>query len=371
MNSEFKKKMNNTDDPSVAAAIRWISIIKTGSMTPVDQAQLQNWLAENPCHKEEFDLMNNIWDCADVLENDPLVRRETAATHKQPYWGSLKRWSGRFGSGHSLMTRLAFTSMMVLLATVLWWAAHQKDRPALYRTPIGQQLTVALVDGSTAYLDTDTKMTTLFTETSREIELISGKALFYVVHEKRRPFIVKAGDIIVRAVGTEFNVYRENSDRISVTVTQGSVRIIRAGDRQDLHRQVWSAESDAPAFHGKSASDLPPDVIVSGKEVVIDETKGAYEIKDIAVKNNNSWRWGKLLFNDVPLSQAVHEMNRYLTEKIVIVDDRIKDMPVSMTFSIRDRKYFVKTLEKALALESEKTSQGRTLLMKKGYIAAF
>lgn len=371
MNSEYKKDMEHINDRSAAVAVRWISKIKSGDMTPAEQVQLKDWLAQDPGHQVEFDLVNDIWNCADVLENDPLVMRETAVQYKRRYRGWLKRWTGGFKLRHSFIAPLALTAATVLLVMGFWWTARQNHGPTLYSTPIGQQLTVALVDGSTAYLDTDTTITTRFNETAREIELISGKALFYVVHEKERPFLVKAGKITVRAVGTEFNVYKDNSDRVSVAVTQGSVQITGPATWQDFRDQSGSPEPDSSAFPEKVPSDLPPDVIVAGKEVVIDEKKGDYEIKDIALVDNNSWRWGKLLFNNVPLSQAVDEMNRYLTEKIVIVDDRIKDMPVSMTFSVRDRKYFVKTLEKALTLESRKAPDGRTLLMKTGNIATY
>src|SRR6185312_16380584 len=58
----------------------------------------------------------------------------------------------------------------------------------------------------------------------RDVELIEGQALFAVAHDVARPFIVSAGNAAVRAVGTQFDVYRKQTGT-TVTVVEGRVAV--------------------------------------------------------------------------------------------------------------------------------------------------
>jgi transmembrane sensor len=72
-----------------------------------------------------------------------------------------------------------------------------------------------LADGSEVDLNTDTAICP--PETSgRHIELYKGEAHFKVAHDSRHPLTVKAGDVLVRAVGTEFTVRVLGVHRVSV-----------------------------------------------------------------------------------------------------------------------------------------------------------
>jgi len=74
-----------------------------------------------------------------------------------------------------------------------------------------------------------------FFKAERNVELIDGQALFEVAKDKTRPFVVRSGATLVRAVGTQFDVYRKRSGT-TVTVIEGrwrsgpgSLRNLRAG----------------------------------------------------------------------------------------------------------------------------------------------
>ena len=63
----------------------------------------------------------------------------------------------------------------------------------------------------------------------REVTLLEGQALFRVAKDRHRPFVVRAGDAQVRAIGTEFDVYRKQVATI-VTVVEGRVETYDASD---------------------------------------------------------------------------------------------------------------------------------------------
>lgn len=58
----------------------------------------------------------------------------------------------------------------------------------------------------------------------RRVELKSGTALFEVAKEAARPFVVEADGATVRALGTRFEVRREDGP-VGVTLLEGSVEV--------------------------------------------------------------------------------------------------------------------------------------------------
>src|SRR5690606_5730758 len=83
-----------------------------------------------------------------------------------------------------------------------------------------------LPDGSSAELNSGAQFALEFTPERRVVRLLRGEALFDVVKDPSRPFIVAAGQIKVQAVGTMFTV-RHSVDEVAVLVTQGQVAVDR------------------------------------------------------------------------------------------------------------------------------------------------
>ena len=93
-----------------------------------------------------------------------------------------------------------------------------------YATPVGGLASVPMPDGSKVTLNTDSQIRIALTDTERRVELGHGEAFFEVSKDPKRPFVVRAGDKRVVAVGTKFSVRREGDD-IEIVVTEGKVRV--------------------------------------------------------------------------------------------------------------------------------------------------
>ena len=81
-----------------------------------------------------------------------------------------------------------------------------------------------LPDGSTLYLNTDSTVTVRYSGHERMVEVVRGQALFQVTHDTARRFRVQAGEAGAIAVGTRFDVYRQDSATL-VTVAEGQVAV--------------------------------------------------------------------------------------------------------------------------------------------------
>ncbi|HEU0227000.1 MAG TPA: FecR domain-containing protein [Arachidicoccus soli] len=100
---------------------------------------------------------------------------------------------------------------------------------ATLTTPIGRQQKLKLSDGTLVWLNAGSSIhfPLLFNKDIREVE-ITGEVYFEVVHKRKQPFIVKAGNQEIQDLGTHFdvNAYRDESS-IKTTLLEGRVQVNR------------------------------------------------------------------------------------------------------------------------------------------------
>ncbi len=104
------------------------------------------------------------------------------------------------------------------------------DRPVVdsqqmtLHTAVGEQRVAKLDDGSVLTMNTDSEITVDYSGDNRIVRLERGEVNFDVSKDPHRPFIVYAGDGLVWAVGTAFNVRVEDGS-VDLTVTEGRVKV--------------------------------------------------------------------------------------------------------------------------------------------------
>jgi transmembrane sensor len=160
----------------------------------------------------------------------------------------------------------------------------------VYATNIGEAKEIALSDGSTVTLNTNTRIAVRYTKALRQIALLQGEALFDVAKNKRRPFIVQAHDTQVRAVGTSFTVKLLPQQLVQVLVREGVIEIRRP---------------DVP--------EAPP-VRLAANNVALAPLKAPIStapVPNIQVSRNLAWRQGRIDFDNETLADAAHEFGRY------------------------------------------------------------
>lgn len=200
-----------------------------------------------------------------------------------------------------------------------------------YRTAVGERRVVALADGSTIALNTDSAVRVRLSRERRAITLDKGQALFAVAHDSARPFIVTAGDTAVRAVGTRFEVYR----------TGAVVRVILAEGRVSVTR----------------ANVATPTMMSAGTKLDIAGKAPARPVP-IDVAAATGWTDGRLTFQDAPLAQAVAEVNRYSRKKVVLGPGAPAGERVNGIFDAGDTTAFVKGVAASLDLKSAVRDDG-------------
>jgi transmembrane sensor len=217
----------------------------------------------------------------------------------------------------------------------------------LYATPIGGLASVPMADGSQVILNTDSQIRIALTDTERDVELGHGEAFFEVFKDAARPFVVRAGNKRVIAVGTKFSVRREGND-IEVVVTEGKVRVEDRAAAHGLH-----ADGSADVF-------LTPGSIARADDAgVLVQRKSLPEAEE-----QLSWRSGVLMFRDQSLGEAAAEFNRYNVRKIMIRDPNIADLKIEGNFRATNVEAFVRLLESGFPVRAETQADQIVLVAK-------
>lgn len=174
-----------------------------------------------------------------------------------------------------------------------------------YATPVGGVASIPLQDGSSITLNTASKVRVSLSEKERHVKLEAGEVFFDVAKDPRRPFVVEAGDRRVVAVGTRFSVRREGQE-MHVVVTEGRVRV-------------------EPLPNGRGAQLLAAGTVVqTARDSLVVQKKTLRDAEDAL-----SWRTGYLVFEETSLADAVAEVNRYISQRIVVEDPALATLRIS------------------------------------------
>ena len=209
---------------------------------------------------------------------------------------------------------LAASLAGVLSAVAVWFWLLMS--PSVYTTGIGEQRLLKLADSSTVEINSRSRIRVRYSKDERSVDLLAGQALFHVAKDSTRPFIVKVGATRVRAVGTQFDIYKKDRATV-VTVVEGRVAV---------------ADS-APA----------PIVVSSGEQLIV--TSQLARLADHAnIAASTAWTQHQIVFDSATVAEAAEEFNRYNSRQVIIDDPESYPFHISGIFSSTDPESLVRFL---------------------------
>ena len=200
-------------------------------------------------------------------------------------------------------------------------------------TAIGDYRRLPLSDGSTLELNTASEVHYRLSEKVRELALTAGEARFRVAHDAERPFVVFAGDTVVRAVGTEFTVRIRETGKVDVVVAEGVVAVIHRA-RDGVVRELLYGRRAAPLAGGTLVEERASVTDDRGRLSVVEMTRREIEAHD-------AWRNNMLVFEQMPLREIAAEFNRYNRRKLEIADEITGSVPIGGRYKTSDVDGFV------------------------------
>ena len=158
-------------------------------------------------------------------------------------------------------------------------------------TAIGGEYALILSDGTRVWLNADSELEypVEFVKKERIVKL-SGEAYFEVAPNPEQPFIVEAGGIQTRVLGTSFNIQAYRNEKS--TLLTGSIRVAVAD--------------------GGDAVVLTP-----GREAIWEKGSGAIQVEAVNAEDAIAWRYGNFIFEEEDIEVVMRMLSRWYEVEFV------------------------------------------------------
>ncbi|MCF0055062.1 FecR family protein [Dyadobacter sp. CY356] len=274
--------------------------------------------------QEEKQLLHSWYDSITSSDQAEQVFSDSYKTPeqlKQNIFGKLKERISKNEIQQPVVQRSVFrrpllwavsaAAVLILMLIFLRKKPDLEDSMQLVHAPFGQTISIQLSDGSKLWLNSGStvRFAKTFPPNLREIHLLNGQAFFDVVHESKRPFVVRTKKLDVTVLGTSFDVKAYDNDQQSkVTVKSGKVGVT-------LHNQP-----------GKPAIMLLPD-----KQIVVQHEKLEIKINEISPPAIAPWKDNRTVLEDELLSEVFRALERKYNQHIVVENQVLAQEKISLT----------------------------------------
>ena len=329
-------------DSLLETAGSWHDRLQREKVPAETRREFEAWLGASPAHIEAYTKVEHAWRALKERAEAPAI---LALRHE-----AALRLTRRVSARLIPRAAVAILAVLVVGAGLFAWLTPNAVPQALvswvrgvlpdenrYATATGERLTATLHDGSQVTLDTESELEVAFSKAARLVYLKRGQVCFEVAKDKNRPFVVQAGNRRLIAVGTAFDV-RLNGAQIRVTMVEGTVRV----ERGDTRGESTPPPQGKPRASGPAASsDIQT---ITAGEQLWEDREDRDHVATADAERATSWRRGQLIFDNVPLGEAVAEINRYSDTKIRLRDSGLADVRISGSFATGRTHVFVEAV---------------------------
>jgi transmembrane sensor len=339
----------NTDEASptgMQQAVEWLILLRSGELSETETHAFADWLSQETDHAEAFAKAEDVFGVMVVAATSPRaipsVLRQTNepvskwATSPEPKQIKPERHPASSNHSRWLTLPLALAAAWLFAVTLIMpTQSHWLDDTfSNYHTSTGELRDIQLADGSRLLLNTNTSVSVDYQPSVRLITLHHGQARFTVAKDTQRPFEVASDGLVVRALGTVFEVYHSGSGETSVTVQEHAVaaRIQSEGQTSGIEQ---SSQVDVP----------------EGYRLRYGNNGQLGKPEPVDVAQTSAWQHRRLYINNRPLTELVTELGRYRTGRIFLSDTNLKNLRVTGVFSLANPEEALIKVCKALGLQ--------------------
>ncbi len=311
----------------------WIARLDSDQATRHDRLEFARWLDKDPVHQHAFQELSPVWarmstlgGIKNLIDNEKVVeltrRAHTSQQEEVLQPAAAPAWQ-----------ILAVLVFMVVGFLAQSQSGHEEQ---VYETELGGYQVVELDDGSIIHLNTDTRVHVKHDSSARTVWIEKGEAYFDVAKDKQRPFRVVSEFGQIAALGTEFLVKVENTG-LDVAVFEGLVEVEKKASEQTL------TEFDGtPVAVVKRSRDL----LAQGEALnVSNGVSNILPFSSADAESAISWRQGKLLFEQQPLTVVLREMERYAPVRFLLVDKKMENIVISGSVDSGDAASYINLLK--------------------------
>lgn len=346
---------SSTADSIAQAAAQWV-VRRDRGLSAAESLAFDAWLAADPSHAVELERIGAGWRTLNGIGSLGSVADDAEAV--------LLRAQARRARRRVVQLAGAWfaAAAVILLMYVGWWRAPTP--PVGFHVLASTSREVKLPDGSVAVLNGASRIETDYTAAQRRVRLVEGEAHFLVTRDTGRPFLVVAGPVTVRAVGTAFNV-RLDPSVVDVLVTEGKVQV--SDNAQGGSLLPAPPENARPVEVGSEGGP----VLIAGyrARVNLDGTSEALSQAHVAavapqdIRQALAWQSTRLVFNETPLDEVVAAFNRYNPRQLTLGDPELRHRRISGVFLADNLDGFIRLMRAGLDIRTDQVANNETILL--------
>jgi len=349
-------------------ASEWVVRHRSDDLDAQARRRFDDWLRQSPQHVSAYLEMSSIWEGVPQIEAslnpnaDELIERARPLGNVVSLGGSERPdpFLAPAGNEHRAGRAKIWYSLaatVIVAVGIAGWFHHQRG---VYATGIGEQRTVTLSDGSVIELNARSRIKVRYGEHERAVDLTQGQALFRVAKDPSKPFIVASNGTYVRAVGTQFDVYRKSAGTV-VTVVEGRVAVT---DRRSSEPSLAptpakatprGAASDTGAMAASRSNEQNEVLLGAGQQLVIAQALSSVP-RAANIDAATAWTEQRLVFDYTPLEEVAEEFNRYNHRRLVIEDSGLRMFHISGSFSSTDPTLLLRFLREQPGIQVNETA---------------
>jgi len=256
------------------------------------------------------------------------------------------------------LTRRYAAALLILVALMsigfsFWKFLGIEPQSSDYVTGVGEQRRMALPDGSIIELNTQTHVRVTYSERTRDVELVSGEALFSVRHDQKWPFRVRVRSSVVEDVGTQFSIYLRPDNSTMISVLDGRVQLGRG------------PAGSQPSADGETAGTGQVQQTIqlnAGQAIRLNRAGDVIARTTLNLAEAASWRQHRMWFENATLQEIATEFNRYNTRHILVINDHtVANKRYTATWDPYDPDSFVSYLQNDPALTIDEAEGAITI----------
>jgi transmembrane sensor len=316
---------------------RFIQLLTKKLSDEIDESELAELnymlISDEECLRQ-YNFFKNYWaQDEEKYSNEELlfqrIRSKITGPEDIEDTDSKKGWIRRFPF---FWRSLAAALILGIGVFTYYWYAHRasavSDRGniAMTKTPSRTKSKIYLSDGSVITLNSETvlRYPSSFGGPTREVYL-NGEAFFNVKKDHAHPFIVHAGKMNIKVLGTSFNVKSYANDKnMETTLIKGAIEVTLADRPSDriILKPNEKLVLNNKTFNKPRANSLPAP----------EESNTNYALTSLTHLRSNdttivetSWVNNELVFKDESFSDLANQMERWYGIKVKFKNSNTKD----------------------------------------------
>lgn len=322
-------------------AVSWIERLTSGQATEDDAEAFRHWRRQSQGHEAAFIAARRLWGDVgpagtNLRQRGVALPRVSALQEVAALQPSRRVVNRRWLVGGGALAAASAATLAIVDPPLGLWPSW-RELAADYRTRTGEQRDVALRDDLSLRMNTQTSISirSLDADAGR-LRLIAGELSLAMAPNTSRSFSIVAGDGEVRASGAHFSVryLPEDAETVCVTCLDGKVRV----------NQRAAAAEIGPRQQVSYGRDGLGDIVAIDPDVA------------------SAWQQGVVIFRAMPLVQVVEEINRYRPGRVILLDAKLGQSPVSGRFEIAHIGEVLTRIQLAFGVKMRSLPAGIVLL---------